>query len=118
MPCVSFHSTQLGCGFAHFVICFASTDASLLQEHPVEMIRGPVSDEIIRSSTRKKTRLVVRCICNPVGGPRDCAPVIATITKGEWTDGYVVCHSIPHLVSVFDVHVGATDVVQHVALYL
>ena len=51
VPGIPVHPAQLGCRLAHFVVRIATTQASLLQKHSIEMIRGSISDEIVGSST-------------------------------------------------------------------
>ena len=40
------------------------------------------------------------------------------VTKGEGTNRDIVCQRVPHLVSIFKIHIGTTDIVQHIAFNL
>jgi len=44
--------------------------------------------------------------------------VIGIVTKWKWADGNIVQETVPHFISIFDVKVGTTNIVQHVPLNL
>ena len=114
VPGVAVHSTEPRCRFAHFVGGFATTDTPFLQEHPVEMIRSPVANKVVRSSARKESRLIIGRVGNTIRCPGDGASVIYAVAKRKWADCDIVGKRIPHLITIFQVHIGATNIVQNI----
>lgn len=82
------------------------------------MVRSSISNEVVGSSTREESRLVVRCICISVRGSGYGASVKGIVAKGEGTNRDIVCQCVPHLVSIFKIYIGTTDIVQHITFDL
>mmetsp|Transcript_26400 Transcript_26400/g.72585 ORF Transcript_26400/g.72585 Transcript_26400/m.72585 type:complete len:201 (+) Transcript_26400:2080-2682(+) len=78
------------------------------------MVGSSIANEVVGTSARKESGLIVGCISNKIRCSWNSAPVVGSIGKRKGTDCDVVSQSVPHLVSIFQVYVCPTDVVQYI----